>query len=62
LNPIFHTFTFLVVHLLPVCIIISYDRKVKGITELRVLIRFSEVWCTLFVFIKYIIRHILGEK
>ena len=30
--------------------------------EERVRIRFSEVWCTEFEFIKYIIRQILGEK
>jgi len=43
LNPIFHIFIFLVDHLFPIWIITSYDKKVIGTTELRVLIRFSEV-------------------
>ena len=43
LKPIFHILTLRVVHLLPVCIITSWDINVKGITEPRVRIRFSEV-------------------
>jgi len=43
LNPKFHILIRLITHLLPVYIITSRLKNVKGITELRVRIRFSDV-------------------
>ena len=62
LNPTIHLLTLRVYHRLPACIITSNDKNVKGITEDRVLILFSDVWWTECECIKYIIRQILGEK
>ena len=62
LNPTIHVFTRRVYHRFPACIITSKLLNVRGITEDRVRIRFSDVWCTEWEWIKYIKRQILGEK